>query len=121
MSCFVLLIIYRENRHGSWTRAKKILGCLTIAIPKSSFHWITWLVRPPSLFLFLFVYDFLFYLLLMGIGDYADLGVLYWHLNPENYENDEELQRIREARGYNYMVLRTNSYRLFIFSVSNLS
>lgn len=33
----------------------------------------------------------------------ADFGVLYWHLNPNNYENDEELQKIRQARGYNYM------------------
>ncbi|KAL1832453.1 hypothetical protein ACET3Z_002104 [Daucus carota] len=35
----------------------------------------------------------------------ADIGVLYWHLNPENYENDEELQKIRQERGYNYMDL----------------
>lgn len=33
----------------------------------------------------------------------ADLGVLYWHLNPINYQEDEELQKIRETRGYNYM------------------
>ncbi|KAK9287718.1 hypothetical protein L1049_016157 [Liquidambar formosana] len=32
-----------------------------------------------------------------------DLGVLYWHLNPKDYENDEELKKIRETRGYNYM------------------
>ncbi|KAH7851828.1 hypothetical protein Vadar_016940 [Vaccinium darrowii] len=32
----------------------------------------------------------------------ADLGVLYWHLNPKEYENDEELKKIREARGYSY-------------------
>lgn len=36
----------------------------------------------------------------------AELGVLYWRLNPKNYENDEELQKIREARGYSYMVLK---------------
>ncbi|KAG9453401.1 hypothetical protein H6P81_006305 [Aristolochia fimbriata] len=35
----------------------------------------------------------------------AELGVLYWHLDSKNYENDEELQKIREARGYNYMDL----------------
>ncbi|WOH16105.1 hypothetical protein DCAR_0935654 [Daucus carota subsp. sativus] len=33
----------------------------------------------------------------------ADIGVLYWHLNPKNYENDEELLKIRQDRGYNYM------------------
>ncbi|KAJ6903525.1 hypothetical protein NC651_020876 [Populus alba x Populus x berolinensis] len=35
----------------------------------------------------------------------AELGVLYWRLNPANYENDEELKKIREDRGYNYMDL----------------
>lgn len=34
----------------------------------------------------------------------TELGVLYWRLNPANYENDEELKKIREDRGYNYMV-----------------
>ncbi|KAM0936596.1 putative acireductone dioxygenase (Fe(2+)-requiring) [Dioscorea sansibarensis] len=34
-----------------------------------------------------------------------EIGVLYWHLNPKNYENDEELNKIREERGYNYMDL----------------
>ncbi|XP_022138499.1 1,2-dihydroxy-3-keto-5-methylthiopentene dioxygenase 4-like [Momordica charantia] len=35
----------------------------------------------------------------------AELGVLYWKLNPNNYENDEELKKIREDRGYNYVDL----------------
>ncbi|KAL3582487.1 hypothetical protein D5086_016819 [Populus alba] len=35
----------------------------------------------------------------------AELGVLYWRLNPANYESDEELKKIREDRGYNYMDL----------------
>ncbi|CAA7024582.1 unnamed protein product [Microthlaspi erraticum] len=35
----------------------------------------------------------------------ADLGVLYWKLNSESYENDSELRKIREARGYDYMDL----------------
>ncbi|KAF3629860.1 1,2-dihydroxy-3-keto-5-methylthiopentene dioxygenase 2 [Capsicum annuum] len=26
----------------------------------------------------------------------AELGVLYWKLNPNDYENDEELKKIRE-------------------------
>ncbi|CAN7091332.1 unnamed protein product [Brassica rapa subsp. narinosa] len=33
----------------------------------------------------------------------AELGVLYWKLNPENYENDSELRKIRDERGYDYM------------------
>ncbi|PIA31642.1 hypothetical protein AQUCO_04900146v1 [Aquilegia coerulea] len=35
--------------------------------------------------------------------EFADLGVIYWHLNAKNYENDEELDKIRKERGYNYM------------------
>ncbi|KAJ4767780.1 hypothetical protein LUZ62_078155 [Rhynchospora pubera] len=32
-----------------------------------------------------------------------EIGVLYWHLDPENHENNEELKKIRESRGYSYM------------------
>ncbi|XP_030533640.1 1,2-dihydroxy-3-keto-5-methylthiopentene dioxygenase 1-like [Rhodamnia argentea] len=35
----------------------------------------------------------------------SDVGVLYWKLDPSDYENDEELRKIREDRGYNYMDL----------------
>ncbi|KAF5760138.1 putative acireductone dioxygenase (Fe(2+)-requiring) [Helianthus annuus] len=35
----------------------------------------------------------------------AELGVLHWKLNPEKYEDDEELEKIRADRGYNYMDL----------------
>ncbi|KAF4352868.1 hypothetical protein CsatB_026246 [Cannabis sativa] len=42
---------------------------------------------------------------LLPLDKLAELGVLYWHLNPKNYENDEELRHIRETRGYNYMDL----------------
>lgn len=37
--------------------------------------------------------------------NFPELGVLYWKLNPVDYENDEELKKIRETRGYNYMVV----------------
>lgn len=30
--------------------------------------------------------------------------MVYWKLNPETYENDSELSKIREERGYDYMV-----------------
>ncbi|KAL8158263.1 acireductone dioxygenase 1-like [Apium graveolens] len=33
----------------------------------------------------------------------AEIGVLYWNLNPKVFENDGELQKIRQDRGYNYM------------------
>ncbi|KAL7144794.1 hypothetical protein ABFS83_07G036200 [Erythranthe nasuta] len=32
----------------------------------------------------------------------ADLGVLYWYLDPNKYENDPELDNIRQTRGYSY-------------------
>ncbi|KAL6573173.1 Ard4p [Orobanche minor] len=35
----------------------------------------------------------------------TDIGVLYWQLDPNIYENDKELQKIRQERGYNYMDL----------------
>ncbi|XP_024005667.1 1,2-dihydroxy-3-keto-5-methylthiopentene dioxygenase 2 isoform X1 [Eutrema salsugineum] len=33
----------------------------------------------------------------------AELGVLSWRLDADNYETDEELKKIRESRGYSYM------------------
>ncbi|KAK4750106.1 hypothetical protein SAY87_027555 [Trapa incisa] len=41
----------------------------------------------------------------VSLDHLAELGVLYWQLNPNDYENDEELSKIRESRGYNYMDL----------------
>lgn len=41
----------------------------------------------------------------VSLDQLAELGVLYWNLNPNDYENDPELKKIREARGYSYMVL----------------
>ncbi|KAH7388243.1 hypothetical protein KP509_16G065600 [Ceratopteris richardii] len=32
----------------------------------------------------------------------AELGVLHWVLDADNYEHDEELKRIRKDRGYSY-------------------
>ncbi|XP_031477918.1 probable inactive acireductone dioxygenase 2 [Nymphaea colorata] len=37
----------------------------------------------------------------------SELGVLYWHLNADDYENDEEFNKIRESRGYTYSDLIT--------------
>jgi len=34
----------------------------------------------------------------------AELGVLSWRLDADNYETDEDLKKIRESRGYSYMV-----------------
>lgn len=36
----------------------------------------------------------------------ADLGVLSWQLDADNYETDEELKKFRESRGYSYTVMR---------------
>lgn len=40
---------------------------------------------------------------------HVELGVLSWRLDADNYETDEELKKIREDRGYSYMVCRSNS------------
>ncbi|WVZ55574.1 hypothetical protein U9M48_006215 [Paspalum notatum var. saurae] len=33
----------------------------------------------------------------------SELGILSWRLNANDWENDENLKKIREARGYSYM------------------
>lgn len=47
------------------------------------------------------IYEQAFYLSSCKI---SELGVLSWRLDADNYETDEELKKIREARGYSYMV-----------------
>ncbi|GLJ40051.1 hypothetical protein SUGI_0820050 [Cryptomeria japonica] len=37
----------------------------------------------------------------------ADIGVLYWKLDADNFETDPELQKIRKTRGYNYKDMLT--------------
>ncbi|KAF5889573.1 1,2-dihydroxy-3-keto-5-methylthiopentene dioxygenase [Clarias magur] len=39
----------------------------------------------------------------VGLQELQELGVWYRRLNAEVYENDPELQRIREEKGYSYM------------------
>ncbi|KAK4478117.1 hypothetical protein RD792_017395 [Penstemon davidsonii] len=39
----------------------------------------------------------------VSLDQLANLGVLYWKLDPEKYENDPELNKIRQDRGYSYM------------------
>ncbi|KAF2290162.1 hypothetical protein GH714_003785 [Hevea brasiliensis] len=40
----------------------------------------------------------------VSLDHLAELGVLYWHLNPEDYEDGEELKN-QGSEGYNYMDL----------------
>ena len=37
------------------------------------------------------------------------LGVVYWKLDADNYENDTKLEKIRKDRGYNYQDIITVS------------
>ncbi|MCD9558573.1 hypothetical protein HAX54_015978 [Datura stramonium] len=39
----------------------------------------------------------------VSLDKLAELGVLSWRLDADNYETDEELKKIRAARGYSYM------------------
>ncbi|KAL4200164.1 hypothetical protein AMTRI_Chr03g148310 [Amborella trichopoda] len=43
----------------------------------------------------------------VSLDKLAELGVLYWHLDADNYETDEEFNKIRESRGYTYSDLIT--------------
>lgn len=43
---------------------------------------------------------------------FAELGVLSWKLDADNYETDAELKKIREDRGYSYVVCHLTSARL---------
>jgi hypothetical protein len=43
---------------------------------------------------------------------FAELGAVYWKLNRNDYDNNQELSKIREARGYGYMLI------LYCFSSS---
>ncbi|KAL6477506.1 hypothetical protein MHYP_G00133410 [Metynnis hypsauchen] len=43
----------------------------------------------------------------VSLEDLQRIGVFYWKLNADIYENDPELQRIREERGYSYMDIIT--------------
>lgn len=50
--------------------------------------------------------------------DLPELGVLSWRLDADNYETDEELKKIREDRGYSYMVCHTNLRLLILVFLS---
>ncbi|NP_001318092.1 acireductone dioxygenase [Solanum lycopersicum] len=39
----------------------------------------------------------------VSLDKLAELGVLSWRLDADNYETDEELKKIREDRGYSYI------------------
>ncbi|MCJ8736643.1 hypothetical protein PDJAM_G00014910 [Pangasius djambal] len=39
----------------------------------------------------------------VSVQELQDIGVWYWKLNADIYENDPELQKIREEKGYSYM------------------
>ncbi|RWW62464.1 hypothetical protein BHE74_00030396 [Ensete ventricosum] len=38
----------------------------------------------------------------VSLDKLAELGIVSWRLNPDDYENDEDLKKICEARGYSY-------------------
>ncbi|PWA52245.1 Acireductone dioxygenase ARD family [Artemisia annua] len=39
----------------------------------------------------------------VSLDKLAELGVLSWRLDADNYETDEELKKIRQSRGYSYV------------------
>lgn len=45
---------------------------------------------------------------------FAELGLLSWRLDADKYETDENLKKIREARGYSYVVCIWSFLLLFV-------
>ncbi|XP_078435942.1 rmlC-like cupins superfamily protein [Wolffia australiana] len=37
------------------------------------------------------------------LSQLSEIGVMYWHIDPEGYERNPSLKEIRESRGYDYM------------------
>lgn len=95
----------RSSKHGIWMTVKRTRGFLIIASPRSSFLLINSQVCAcPALILN--PCDMLIDLLILKFYHlgHEELGILSWRLNADNWENDENLKKIREARGYSYMV-----------------
>jgi len=46
--------------------------------------------------------------------------VLHWKLNAKNYENDPELKKITEERGYNYFVSFVSRFYSFVSFRDNM-
>jgi hypothetical protein len=95
----------RSSKLGTWMTAKRTRGFHIIVSLKSSFLLTNFLVCacPASI---LNPYDILIDLLMLKcylLGP-PELGILSWRLNPDDWENDENLKKIREARGYSYVV-----------------
>ncbi len=40
----------------------------------------------------------------VSLQQLAELGVLYWRLDADKWENDPKLDAIRKVRGYSYIV-----------------
>ncbi|OEL38241.1 1,2-dihydroxy-3-keto-5-methylthiopentene dioxygenase 2 [Dichanthelium oligosanthes] len=97
----------RSSKHGTWMTLKRTRGFLIIASPKSSFLSTNSQVCP-CIALILNPYDMLIDLLMLKFYHlvHPDLGILSWRLNADDWENDENLKKIREARGYSYMWIR---------------
>ena len=53
----------------------------------------------------------------MFVVNFAELRVLCWKLHPTIYENDQELTKIREDMGYNYMVIFYLSFNFILLFV----
>lgn len=81
-------------------------------IKKYQIHLIT-----GSLSIYVYIYIYVFYKIIENFGDVSELGVLYWQLNPNDYENDEELRNIRETKGYDYMVHNQKIIIIIIFLI----
>jgi hypothetical protein len=99
----------RLLKHGTWMTVKRTRGFLITVSPKNSFLWTSFQVCTFLICTWTLVYkwkkfNFLFLKLKSLHLLYLELGIISWRLNPDNWEKDENLKKIREARGYSYMV-----------------
>ena len=98
----------------------KIRGFPITVSLRNLYPWINLLVSILDKKQLLFDHKKIFdILVIVGSHVYlAELGVLSWRLDADNYETDEELKKIREERGYSYMVC-TLFYHYFLYFDSN--
>ncbi|WOK99235.1 1,2-dihydroxy-3-keto-5-methylthiopentene dioxygenase 1 isoform X1 [Canna indica] len=96
------------SKLGIWMTAMKIRDFHITVNQRNLFHLTNLMVLYLSLiYLFMFIQFFhdlisrLVNLLLLFF--LLELGIVSWRLNPDDYENDEGLKKIREARGYSYV------------------
>nr|XP_010909721.1 1,2-dihydroxy-3-keto-5-methylthiopentene dioxygenase 1 isoform X1 [Elaeis guineensis] len=93
---------------GIWMMTKETRDFPITVSPRSLFLW-----RNFQVHVFVYKYVIILFISLPCACElvrenclcfsYVELGIVSWRLSGDNYETDENLKKIREARGYSYM------------------